>query len=105
MADSLALHGEPARYRCPPKYLQTKYLPQTAAARVTLTADSGSLTPEKSFVSKMLNIYSKIDIKINILGNRFTARVAQCNLSSLKYIIGVIPSRTKMGFAIFLGRD
>ena len=71
----LVLHGEPAAYRGP-KYLQTKYLPQTAADRVTLIVDSGSPAPEKRFVTMMLNIYSKIDIKINIWGNRFTARVA-----------------------------
>lgn len=65
MADLLAPQREPSRYRCP-KHLQTKYLLQTAAERVTSVADSSSLTPEKRFVTTMLSIYSKIDIKINI---------------------------------------
>lgn len=69
--------------------------------------DCSSPTPGKRCVTTMLNIYSKTDIKINIWAQVYSqsSTNALCNLSSPKNIIGVIWSRTKMGFAIFQRED
>lgn len=53
--------------------VQTNYLPQTASDRVTSIAGGSPLTPEKGFVTTVLHICSKTDIRTNTWGNRFTA--------------------------------